>query len=171
MLDESIKEQLLNLHSGLNFKDLIKFIEDNNIPITNKRLYKSYGMAAFDMIYLNMDSLMTINPRKLFFAICHEISHYKRMNKIGFKQTLANLSIDDFEAFKQHILYEEIVSDRYACKLFYIMNNDIYPFEETQRLTLKEQQNRYDSVLHRIYGVIQNDEEKYWGLIKSHILN
>lgn len=170
-MDQSIKNYLLNLNSDLNFEQLINFIEDNNIPIQNRELYKAYGMAAINMIYLDMSKFITLNPRKIFFAICHEISHYKRMNRFGLKQTISNLSIEDFNLFKEHVLYEEILSDRYACKLFYVMNKKIYSFEETQRLTLKIQQDKYESVLKRIHGIIQNDEEKYWELINRHILN
>ncbi len=171
MIDSKIIKNLTDIESNLNFKLLIEFMKSTNIVFIENRIKNSYGMATNDSIYLNTNLILTrLNHKTLFFIILHEIAHYKRIRLMGKKQVIENFSSKNFEMFSEHIIFEEMLADRYARLVYYKLNNEIYPKYSTQCLDDPMIRERYKIELKKnLFGVIENKEEDYDNLIKSMI--
>jgi len=171
MIDSKIIKNLTDIESNLNFKSLIEFMKSTNIVFIENRIKNSYGMATNDSIYLNTNLMLTrLNDKELFFIILHEIAHYKRIQLIGKKQVIEYFANKDFEVFSEHIIFEEILADRYGRLVYYKLNNKIYPKYSTQCLDDPMIRERYKMGLNKnLFGIIENKEEDYDNLIKSMI--
>jgi hypothetical protein len=171
MIDSKILKVLNDIESDLNFKSLIEFMENTNILFIDNRIKKSYGMATYDSIYLNTNLILTrLNHNTLFFIILHEIAHYKRMQLMGKKQIIENFANKDFEMFSEHIIFEEMLADRYARLIYYKLNKEVYPKYATQCLDDPMIRERYKIELNKnLFGIIENKEEDYDNLMKSMI--
>lgn len=169
MVDNSIKVALAKLDGNLKFNDLIKFIEDTGITFKDRNLIGPLGIATLDCIYLDINKLNRHYDNFIYFVILHEIAHFKRITKMGKPVILKNLSLEDFDEFLNHIFFEEILADRYACRMFYHFNRDIYPWVQTQQLNLPSKQLAYHPMVRNYFGKIQNDEKKYYELIEQFI--
>lgn len=169
MIDASIKKLLSKLDGKLKFNNLLKFIEDSGIVFKDRELKGPLGIATLDCVYLDINNLKRFNDRFVFFVLLHETAHFKRITKMGRAEMLNNLSLDDFDEFLSHIFFEEILADRYACRMFYHFNGDIYPWVQTQQLNLPSKQSEYYPMARNYFGKIQNDEKKYYELIEQFI--
>ena len=169
MVDSSIKVALAKLEGKLKFNDLIKFIDDTGITFKDRNLIGPLGIATLDCIYLDINKLNRYYDNFIYFVILHEIAHFKRITKIGRDEILKNLSSEDFDELLKHIFFEEILADRYACRMFYHFNRDIYPWSDTQQLNLPSKQLQYHPMARNYFGKIQNDEKKYYELIEQFI--
>jgi hypothetical protein len=169
MIDESIKKALAKLDGKLKFNNLLKFIEDTGVTFKDRRMTGPLGIATLDCIYLDINQLNRYEDRFVYFVILHETAHFKRITKMGRAVMLKNLSMEDFDELLTHIFFEEILADRYACKMFYHFNRDIYPWSHTQQLNLPSKQLQYHPMARNYFGKIQNDEKKYYELIEQFI--
>ena len=169
MIDESIKKALAKLDGKLKFNNLLKFIEDTGITFKDRSMTGPLGIATLDCIYLDINKLKQYEDKFVFFVILHETAHFKRITKMGRAVMLKNLSLDDFDELLTHIFFEEILADRYACRMFYHFNRDIYPWWYTQQLNLPSKQLQYHPLARNYFGKIQNDEKKYYELIEQFI--
>lgn len=169
MIDNSIREILINLDGKYKFNNLLTFMEDSGITFYDRGLNNALGLTTLDGIYLDMNMMLHFGDRLMFFIILHEIAHYKRIMKYGGNWLIEKLSIADYETFLNGIYEEEIIADRYACLAFYRLNRDIYLWKYTQQLNLVENQEKYQDAANSYYGKIQNDEAKYRLLIEQFI--
>jgi hypothetical protein len=78
-------------------------------------------------------------------------------------------SIDDFEKFCHHVIHEEIVADRYATYVYYLLNKEIFPKEATQQLDMEINKRRYQSTIKDLFGIVKNNEEDYVKLLESFV--
>jgi hypothetical protein len=172
MIDQSIKTALLEKHGELNFKGLLDFMESTGIDYLSHGLDRIFGMATCYGIYLDLNKIDEYHDKFLFFIILHETAHYKRIEQMGGKDAMIKiLSTEDFEEFCGHVIGEEIFADRYACFVYQILNNETFPREATQKLHIKEVQERYKhSSAIRLFGVVKNSEEIYKQLVESFLV-
>ena len=173
MISNKDKRKLLSIDSKLNFKALVKFIENEDINVKLCALTHSLGLAADTGIYFNVEmTLEHYNTDMVYFGILHEIAHYKRIQRMGKAKVIELLSVEDFEKFAGHVIGEEIIADRYASRLFYRLNQIKYPKYMTQQLENKEVQSMYKAkILPKLFGKIQNSEEKYDKLLSEFIVS
>ena len=171
MVDIILKYKLLERDGKYNFKDLVQFIETIGYNYTSKELRGPLAITTLNGVLINISLLDRFDDKFIFFVLLHETAHMKRINKMGKVEIIRNLSLDDFNEFMNHIVYEEILADRYACKLFYLFNKENYPWGETQQLNLPDKQKKYEQIANGYFGRIQNDEKKYDELINSFIVN
>lgn len=169
MIDNEIKETLLNIDSKLNFEGLLSWMESNGVPYKNRRLRGPMGFAAFDGVYLNLDMILNYNPSLLFFVILHETAHYKRIIKMGKENVIKFLSYEDFDKFFDHVVTEEIIADRYGRLVYRLLNGANFPIHVTQQLDNEYKRERYKSTARVLFGKINNSEEEYNKLVKSFI--
>jgi hypothetical protein len=173
MIDESIKIAFKNNNMNLNFDGLLEFMESTGISYHNRKINGPMGIATYYCIYIDFN--MIINRwgyNLLYFIILHETAHFKRIERMGGKDAVIKmLSIEDFEAFCEHVIGEEIFADRYACFVYQILNNETFPREATQKLHIKEVQERYKNTSAiRLFGVVKNSEEIYKQLVNSFLI-
>ena len=172
MIDESIKKALLEKHGKLNFKALLDFMESTGINYQNRKMRGPLGLATYHTVYINLDAINIYPDNLLYFIILHEIGHYKRIERMGGKDgVIKMLSIEDLDAFCEHIIGEEIFADRYACFLYQILTKAKFPREATQNLHIKYVQERYkerSAIL--LFGKVKNNEEIYHQLIDSFLI-
>jgi len=170
MIDESIKTHLRSKPSQLDFEALISFMESTGIEYRDRRLRGPLGLTTYYCIYLDMEKLMTVHEKLMYFVILHETAHYKRIVKMGGKDGVIKvLSNEDFEEFFNHVIGEEIFSDRYACHVYHKLNKFNFPREATQQLHLEERQRQYKGNARQLFGVVQNNEENYKRLLESFV--
>lgn len=170
MVDRLIKYKLLERDGKYNFKALVSFIETSGFDYTSKELRGPLAIATLNGVLINISLLDRLDDKFIFFVLLHETAHMKRINKMGKAEIIRNLSLDNFNEFMGHIIHEEVLADRYACKLFYSLNKEIYPWDETQQLNLPDKQKQYEQIAMGYYGHIQNDEKKYDEMINSFII-
>ena len=170
MVDRLIKYKLLERDGKYNFKALVSFIETSGFDYTSKELRGPLAIATLNGVLINISLLDRLDDKFIFFVLLHETAHMKRINKMGKAEIIRNLSLDNFNEFMGHIIHEEVLADRYACKLFYSLKKEIYPLGETQQLNLPDKQKQYEQIAMGYYGHIQNDEKKYDEMINSFII-
>ena len=167
-MDESIKNILLEKHGKLNFNGLIDLIEKSDITIKNTRLYGACGLATCNCVYLDMEMIdLYGDDRMTFYIILHEIGHFKRINRMGKKWMISLLSILDLTIFKDSIVHEEILADRYSCYIYNVLNKKILSRSMTQQLDKEENKNKYSKAIKSLYGYVNNDEKRYDELVQS----
>jgi hypothetical protein len=171
MINEAIKKFLESKPPQLDFRCLVKFMEDSNIYFVDSWLVSAVGMTTLDAIHLDLNKLMHQTDSMIYFIILHEIGHHKKMMKVGRGETIRKLSSDNFEEFTLNMINEEILADRYASRLFYKFNGVPFPAQLTQQLELKERRVSYRKNTLQYFGVVQNDINKYYELLKNYILS
>jgi hypothetical protein len=170
MIEESIKKTLRKLDGVYKFNNLVTFMEESGINFINKPLAGMLAVATLDGVLVDLRNVANVPERLIYFIFIHEIAHMKRINKYGKEWLLAQLSIEDKELFLSEICKEEVLADRYACRIFYKLNKIIFPWTSTQQLNLPEKQKNYAPlVIHGYYKKVNNDEETYRNLIQSFI--
>lgn len=171
-MDKDILRVLNKKDSELKFSLLIKFMEESGIIFKNHKLTGLYGIASHYGVYLDIDKLdKDYNNRMIYQIILHEIGHCKRIKKIGKDNVIKFLSNDNFDEFCSHIIDEEIIADRYACFVYYLLNKKVFPRRDTQELEKLHNKLHYRKVVRGLFGVIKNDEEIYKKIIDSYIVN
>jgi hypothetical protein len=170
MIEEIIKKYLENKPPQLNFKCLLKFMEDSYIPFKNAWLMSSAAMTTLDCIYLDINKLSHYTDSMVYFIILHEIGHFKKMRKHGRAEVIRRLSIENFELFHINMVTEEMVADRYASRLFNRFNQVPFPSRLTQQLEFIDNRKKYTKNTRQYFGLVQNDERRYYAMIKHYIL-
>jgi hypothetical protein len=170
MVDVTILEKLIERNGEYNFTKLVDYMLDTGFVYQDKKLTGPLAIATLNGVLLDMSVINRYHDKLVYFILLHETAHMKRIARMGKDLMLANLSIEDFDEFTAHIFEEEIFADRYACRLFYHFNKEIYPWYETQQLNLKYKQEQYGSMARMYYGKIQNNEEKYNEMINNFIV-
>lgn len=174
MLDLSITE-FLNEYSteALNFKALLEMMQSSGIEFRNRRMIGPLGVATFYCIYLDIEKIKySCSDKMIYFTILHEMAHYKRICRMGKGTLIEMLSLEDQEAFCQHVIGEEIVADRYACYVYQCLNGKEYPRHMTQQLHLSQAQDLYKPMINRyMFGKVKNNEETYIALWEGFIVN
>jgi hypothetical protein len=168
MLNEELKEKLRENLSDYNVESLITYMEELDVPFYKADLRGPLAMATFYGVYIDFSRVM--NPKLMFFIILHETAHIKRMRKLGKEEILRNLSLEDFDAFFEHVVQEEQIADRYASYIYQKLNKDIYPSVMTQELHLEDNKIKYRQTARGFFGRIQNDEEKYKKFVEQFII-
>lgn len=171
MLDYNIKNSLLSRNGRYNFNGLVESLESNGFDYNLKNLRGPLAIATINGVLINESILDKYDDKFVFFVLLHETAHMKRITKLGKAEIIRNLSLSDFNEFMKHILHEEILADRYACKLFYHFNRETYPWNETQQLNLLDKQKKYEQIAMGYFGHIQNDEKRYDEVINNFIIN
>lgn len=170
MIETSIIQELSERHGTYNFNALIEYMKNSGYTYQDRSLRGPLAIATLNGVLLDMSMIRRYGDRLVYFIILHETAHMKRIGRMGKKTMLENLSLEDFEAFCNHIFVEEIFADRYACILFYHFNREHYFWNETQQLNLKTRQKKYEPMARMYYGKIQNDENKYNEMIEAFIV-
>jgi hypothetical protein len=170
MVDVTILEKLIERNGEYNFTKLVDYMLDTGFVYQDRKLTGPLAIATLNGVLLDMSVINRYHDKLVYFILLHETAHMKRIGRMGKDLMLANLSIEDFDEFTAHIFEEEIFADRYACRLFYHFNKEIYPWYETQQLNLKYKQEQYGSMARMYYGKIQNNEEKYNEMINNFIV-
>ena len=121
MITESIRKDLMKggrkkplSPPPLNYKGLIKLLEKTDIEFMDSSLRDARGMATIDGIHLDMDILSHDDDRLCYFIILHEYCHGLRIKKMGKDAMISALSYEEFDDMAEHIIYEELLADRYA---------------------------------------------------------
>lgn len=167
MIDQTIIDKVQELNENLNFNKLLEFMSDTGITYKNKRLKGPLGIATYDCVYLDLNNILRYSPNFLYFIILHETAHHKRMIAMGKSKLIELLSISEFNSFVEHVIEEEMIADRYGRYMFYKFNKISFPIDATQKLHEPYMRERYKPVARSLFGVIQNNENKYDQLIES----
>jgi len=153
-----------NKRSNLNFKGLIKFIEDNKFPIKDIGMNGPLGIAFHDKILLDLINLNYEEDDMLFYIILHEIAHYLRLQKLGENHILDLYIGDDLKAFLDDVIREEQFADRFANLQYYRLNKQIlnqYQFRGSKEYKILP----YKAHIKRLFDMV-NSEEDYDALFE-----
>lgn len=165
-------DKLMNKLESTHNVDLLKeLLVDNNVKLKFSKIDRALGVAINNTIFIDFDKVIDKNYQndKIYFIILHELAHTKRIKKkkIDLNNLFNSLSEDEYSEF---IINEEIFADRYARLVYYQINREIFPTNQTQGLHLKSRQERYKLILKDLYTYIkENPNVKYTDLIKQHI--
>jgi hypothetical protein len=171
MIDESLVKSLKDKHGKYNFNQLIEFMEASNIIFKDRELISAAGIATYDCIYIDSTSFDFRFPDfMLYFIILHEMAHYKRLRKYGKQHFIKELSNDNYDELFEHVINEEILADRYASRVFYKLNKEVFPKYYTQCLDNPNKKAAYRYRIEFFFGKVQNNEEKYDDLFKEFII-
>lgn len=169
MIDKEIIKAISKRNGYYNFNDLLTLMEKSGISFIARKLAGPIAIATLDGVIVDISKFEKIPDSVVFFIFIHEISHMKRINKYGKEWFLGQLSLSNYDKFLEELFKEEILADRYACRIFYRLNKFIYPWCNTQQLNLKHKQDAYEPLARSYYGKIKNDEATYRKLIQSFI--
>lgn len=172
MLSEKLKKGIIEQVEAFEYKfqkynleGLLKIVEESEFNFYMAKLKGPMGMANFNGVYLDMDKIKSKSwmgcSEYLFSTILHELAHMKRMKKIGKKKIIEYFSATNFEDLYNHVLYEEMLADRYACIMFYKLNKRILNVSYTQSLHVEYNRERIKYNSRNVFGLIKNDESKY----------
>jgi hypothetical protein len=170
MVDESIKI-VLNKEGQMDFNPLYDHMEKSGLVFKNRRIRQAMGIATYNGIYLDMDKFCRYTDKSKYFVILHEMCHGKRIKKFGKKWLISQMSIDDFDAFCEYIINEEIIADRYATYVLFKLTGEVLPKESTQQLYLPKNQEEYKRMIRPLFGVVNNDEETYDKLFNTYLID
>lgn len=174
MLKEELKNALTEIIKKQNVDGLINFMENSDVEYHMADLRGPLAMATFEGVFIDlkriMDRAWMDDTRLIYFVILHETAHIKRMKKLGKKEVLRNLSLEEFDEFFEHVVGEELIADRYGCHVYYKLNNENFPTCMTQQLDIKLNQEKYRQTARGFFGRIQNDEKKYKELFEQFII-
>lgn len=170
MIDEKIKKILLELPTKYNVNRLLTFMEDSDIHFISRELRGPVAIATLDAVLVDLDKVVKYPSMLVYFIFIHETFHMKRIKKYGKEWLLKQLSIEDYPTFLKEICKEEVFADRYASRLFYKFNGELYPWTMTQQLDRLDRQSVYSSQARSYYDNVKNDETKYRELINSFIV-
>jgi hypothetical protein len=169
MIDEKIIEYLKNLNGEYDFIKLIEYMQASGFCYKQESLRGPIAIATLTGVLVDLDNCDSYNDKMVYFIFLHETAHMKRITKLGKEKILSNLSITDFQEFIDHIFVEEILADRFACRMFYKFNKEIYPWYQTQMLNEPSKQEKYKPMANLYFNKIDNNEENYNELIKQFI--
>lgn len=169
MIDESIK-RVLNKRNDLDFKPLYDLMEKSGLTFINQKLRQVMGIATFDAIYLDMEKFEQYTSESRYFVILHEMAHGLRIKKLGKAWLIGRLSLPEFDEFANAVIHEEIIADRYACRMIYRLIKYNYPRQATQQLHLPANQNYYKNIICGLFGKVQNNEENYNKLFETYLI-
>jgi len=172
VLNKKLKTALVENLSSKNVDSLICFMENTGIKYYMADLRGPLALATFYGVYIDIDNIKSkgVSSMLMYFVILHETAHMKRIKKLGKKEILKQLSLNNFDDFFNHVLNEELIADRYGCYMYYNLTKNVYPKSMTQNLHIKEVADRYKSTARALYGQIDNDEKKYKELVNKFIM-
>ena len=171
MIDESLIKCLKDKHGKYDFNQLIEFMEASNIVFKDRKLKSAAGIATYDCIYVDSSNFnFRIPDFMVYFIILHEMAHHKRLHKYGKHHFIKELSNENYDDLFEHVVGEEILADRYASRVFYKLNNEVFPKYYTQCLDDPNKKAAYRYRIEFFFGKIQNNEEKYDNLFKQFIV-
>lgn len=175
MIDDNLKEYLSEQVSSktLNFKDLIKFLEETNFEFKSVSLKGPTALATHKGVFCDIDKLNRLTHSEVFFILLHEYAHAFRIKKMEVETMISLLSQEEFDDVFKHVLYEELVADRYGKIMFYCFNKTILPNHITQELNEGYRVQHYKEYLRRNigYSTIKNSIENYNKLMESFIVD
>jgi len=171
MIEKSIIKALKKRHGTYNFNGLIEYMQNTGYVYENLKLKGPLAIATLNGVLLDVYKLERFSDSLVFFIILHETAHMKRIDRMGKETMIKNLSIQDFKEFCNYLFVEEILADRYACRLFYHINKEVYNWCDTQELNIESKQKQYEPIARLYYGKIKNDCEKYNEVINDFIIN
>jgi len=166
-MDKNLKKFLNKLgeESSLNFKALIKLIEDGNIPIIAYGISGGpVGIAFHNKILVDILGLYNMGYKMSYFTILHEIGHYLRLKKHP-KNHIINLYKGDFQPFIDDVIYEELFADRFANLVYYKLNKQrlgYYQFRANDNNRI----NQYTERIRPLFNMV-NTKEDYNNLVKK----
>ncbi len=169
MVDKTIRKALKKRNGEYKFNDLLTFMENTGITFIDRRLNGPLSITTLDAIIVDVSNFYIMHDKVVFFIFIHEIAHMKRLKKYGKEWFLKQMSINDFDEFLTELFKEEVLADRYGCRIFYKLNGITYPWPLTQQLNLPEKQKAYAPMTKGYFGKINNNEETYRMLIQSFI--
>jgi hypothetical protein len=143
----------------LNFPALLSLIKDNNIELVDTKILGAIGIAGPERILLDQAKLNCYPPNMVYFAVLHEIYHYKRIKLLGKAAIVKQFSNTNFEEFHEHLIKEEVGADRYGRLLYFKFNRTQYPVQLTQQLHEEFYANRYKRLSKQVFGVVKNEED------------
>ncbi len=171
MIDESLIECLKDKNGKYDFNQLIEFMEASNIVFKDRTLKNAAGIATYECIYLDSSNFdFKIPDFMIYFIILHEMAHYKRLHKYGEAYFINELSNENYDNLFEHVIYEEILADRYASRVFYILNNKVFPKYYTQCLDDPRKKAAYRYRIDFFFGKIKNNKKNYDDLFKEFII-
>lgn len=170
MIDQEIIDELSKRQGKYDFIKLIEFLQSTNFIYKAKKINGlPIAIATLDCVYVDLNKLDAFGDKLVYFVLLHETAHMKRIAKFGHDWLLEKLSHKKFNKFLKHVFEEEIIADRYACLLFFLLNKEIFLWKDTQQLNLKHKQQMYEPMAKLYFGRIQNDINKYNELILEFI--
>jgi hypothetical protein len=144
--------------NGLNIDFLLDLYEGVDVLIAPMVLGVG-GFTTHEKIYINTNCFR--NGVEFFYYVAlHELAHYKRINKIGSDFHINKLSSSDFKEFVNHIIQEEIIADRYACLMFYIVNGEEAPYSQGLENSIIQEQYK-PKIKDAMFGKIDFDLDNY----------
>lgn len=170
MIEESIKTWLTQKDGAYKFKDLVTYLEETGINYYHKSLRGPVAISSFEGVWIDIDRVDTYPDMVIFFIMLHETCHMKRILKNGQQWAIEQLSIEDKPTFLKELFAEEVLADRFACRMFYKLNNIIYPWSMTQQLDRLSKQKAYAPLADNYFGKINNDEVTYRNLLQKFII-
>lgn len=165
MIDKSIKTKL-----GSEFDTILSFMGKTGIDFKDRELRGPYAMTTYYCIYLDIDKMLRFKRDMITYIILHEIGHYKRIAKIGKEQMIKSLSIKKLHEFSNHVIFEEIFADRYARLQYKWLYKELLPINLTQQLENPDNKTKYGIIIKQLFGIIDNDEQKYLDLVESFVV-
>lgn len=172
MISQNLKEHLISRssRSHLMFLKLIELLENSNHYFIGGKLKGPVGLATYQKAYFDMNKLRFGDDQLVFFVILHEYCHVLKIEKVGKEGMIKSLSTNELELFIEHIIYEEILADRFACLMFYLLNKELYPRYRTQMLDVMQYQVEFINRNKSLFGMIK-DEESYNEVLNSFIVD
>lgn len=165
MIDKSITLKL-----GDRYNKLLTLMSETGIEFRDRKLLGPQAMTTYYCIYLDMDKMLKHKHDKISYIILHEIGHFKRITKVGKEQMIKSLSINTIDEFNEQVIGEEIFADRYSRLLYRWLYNEFLPINLTQQLENTINKSKYCAKIQKMFGIIDNSEEKYLKLVESFII-
>lgn len=171
MIDESLIECLKDKHGKYDFNQLIELMQASNIVFKDRKLKSAAGIATYECIYVDTTKFDFSFPDfMVYFIMLHEMAHHKRLRKYGKEHFIKEISNENYNELFEHVIAEEILADRYASRVFYKLNNKVFPKHYTQCLDNPNKKAAYRYRIEFFFGKVQNNEEKYDNLFKQFII-
>ena len=120
---------------------------------------KSPALCLPGKIYLDLNKFETISNDELVpFILLHEIAHYKRFTNpyLDLDNKTKNIGLMTVDEYCELVIKEEMLADRWASLMYYIIYKNKFPKELTQKLGEQTQLNRYVSGLKNIYNAFSH---------------
>jgi len=151
-MEKFLKEKL----NQLNYYALLSLIKENNIELVAAKILGCMGLTTPERIYFDENKLNCFHPSIVYFAVLHEIFHYKRIKLLGEPYFVLQFSNSNFNEFHRFVVNEEILADRYGRIMFHKFNKTKFPIEYTQMLDDEFNSNRYKAVTKQMFELFQN---------------
>ena len=165
-------------YSGYDFHSINHIARESNIQLIDAELYSNImGIATHKGVYLDIDKIINavhggqFDWNKALFILYHELAHAKRIKKIGDDEHIKRLTCDDVKDFCDYVIGEEIFADRWATRMFYRFNQELFPFNQTQGLWNKHMRKEYASRIKYDHEFIKNNAEDYEKVIGNYVID